>query len=75
MSDPADTRSFLRLVILCAILANGGAALVVQGERDLRPFRVGVVLDRDRLTLTDELKTYGQAVAALRSHIRGEGRP
>lgn len=75
MSDPTAIRPFLRLVVTCALVANAVAALVVQGERDLRPFRVAVFLDQDRLDLTEELGAYGAAVDRLHAHTPQDARP
>lgn len=75
MSDPGSIRSFIRLVVGCAVLANGVAAIVVLGERDLRPVRVAVVLDRGRLLLTDDIETYGAAAGKLHTQIREDERP
>ena len=74
MSDPAAIRPFLRLVVVCALVANGAAAIVVQGERDIRPFRVAVFLDRDRLDLTEELGAYGTAVERLHAQMLEDAR-
>lgn len=75
MTEQRTARPFLRLVAACAIAANGLAALAVQGDRGLRPFRVGVVLDRERADLTTELQEYQAAVDELRDRMRAGSRP
>lgn len=69
MTDRLENRRFLRLVLVISIVANGAAALVVQGERGLQPFAVGSTLDRYRMNLTDDIAAYGAAVRDL--HGRG----
>ena len=75
MSDRATIRPLLRLVVACALVANGIAALTVQGEREIYRFRVTVGLDRDRLSLTEEAAAYGAAGERLHAEIAEEARP
>lgn len=75
MSDRASMRPFLRLVVACAIFANGVTAAVVQGEREFRFSRVAVVNDRDRFVLTDEVRAYGAAVERLHAQTLDDARP
>ncbi len=75
MNDPGATRGFLRLVVVISIVANGAAALVVQGERDLRRFAVASTLDRYRMELTDDVARYGAAVQTLHERVRAAAEP
>ncbi len=75
MTGQRTPRSFLRLVAACTIAANGIAALAIQGDRGLRPFRVGAVEDRGRAALTGEVRGYQAAVDELRERVRSESRP
>lgn len=75
MTEGRENRTFLRLVLAIAIVANGAAALVVHGERELQPFAVQSTLDRYRLDLTDEIATYGASVRTLLDSHEAEGEP
>lgn len=75
MTAQRSARPFLRLVAVCALAANAFAALALQGDRGLRPFRVGVVLDRERTELTTEVRGYQTAVDDLRERLRAGSQP
>ena len=75
MTDRLESRRFLRLVLVISIVANGAAALVVQGERGLQPFAVASTLDRYRMNLTDDIAAYGATVRDLHERGRAGGDP
>lgn len=75
MTDRLENRRFLRLVLVISIVANGAAALVVQGERGLQPFAVASTLDRYRMNLTDDIAAYGATVRDLHGRARAGGEP
>jgi len=75
MTGNAGARGFLRLVLVVSILANAGAASVVQGERVLQPFGVASSLDRYRHRLTDDVAAYGRTIQALHDRIDHEAAP
>ncbi len=75
MTARLENRRFLRLVLAISIVANGAAALVVQGERGLQPFAVASTLDRHRMNLTDDIAAYGATVRDLHERGRAGGEP
>ncbi|MEK6720403.1 MAG: hypothetical protein AABZ33_07000 [Chloroflexota bacterium] len=75
MTARLENRRFLRLVLAISIVANGAAALVVQGERGLQPFAVASTLDRYRMNLTDDIAAYGATVHDLHERGRAGGEP
>jgi len=75
VTDQLESRRFLRLVLAISIVANGTAALVVQGERGLQPFAVASTLDRYRMNLTDDVAAYGATVRDLHQRGRAGAEP
>lgn len=67
-----DGRSFLRLVILFAAVANLAAAAVIGGERAILPYVGGRIEDRvSGSGLASELDAYGRAVGSLHVAVGG----
>ena len=73
MMGVQDGRSFLRHVILFAVVANLAATLVIHGERSMLPYVGQRIEDQARSSeLASELEAYVRSIGRLHVAVGGD---